>query len=50
MTIKELIAELNELIAEGVVNENAKVVDAELTDIFSVVESIDHDNEVVIYF
>ena len=50
MTIKELINELNELIANGDVNENARVRNAEDDDIFSIVESIDHNNEVVIYF
>jgi len=50
MTIKELIAELNELITDGIVDENARVVDSELTDIFSIVESINNDNTVVIYF
>lgn len=50
MTIKELIAELNELIADGEVNENAIVTDAEGNDIFSIVESVDNKNGVVIYF
>ncbi len=50
MTIGELIEELNAMIANGEVNENARVRNAEDDDIFSIVESIDHHNEVVIYF
>ena len=50
MTIKELIAELNELIADGEVNENAVVTNAEGDDIFSVVESEVNKNTIVIYF
>lgn len=50
MTIRELIEELNEMIANGEVNEDARVRNAEDDDIFSIVESIDHNNEVVIYF
>ena len=50
MTMRELIAELNELIADGEVNENAIVTNAEGDDIFSVVESMDNENGVVIYF
>lgn len=50
MTIRELIEELNEMVANGEVDENARVRNAEDDDIFSVVESIDNNNEVVIYF
>lgn len=50
MTIRELIEELNAMIANGEVNEDARVRNAEDDDIFSIVESIDHNNEVVIYF
>ena len=49
MTIRELINELNALIADGEVNAEARVVSAEGDDIFSVVEGV-YDNEVVIYF
>ena len=49
MTIRELINELNALIADGEVNAEARVVSAENDDIFSVVEGV-NDNEVVIYF
>lgn len=50
MTIRELIAELNEIIANGEVNENAIVTNAEGDDIFSIVESAYNENKVVIYF
>ena len=50
MTIRELIVELNELIADGEVNENALVRNAEGDDIFSIVESVDDKNAIVIYF
>ena len=50
MTIRELIAELNELVADGEVNENAIVINAEGDNIFSIVESVDNENGVVIYF
>ena len=48
MTIKELINELNELIINGDVNENAVVTNAELDNIFSVID--DNKNRVIIYF
>ena len=50
MTIRELIAELNELIVNGEVNENAIVTNAEGDNIFSIVESADNENGIVIYF
>ncbi len=50
MTIRELIEELNEMVANGEVNEEAIVTNAEGDDIFSVVESADNENGVVIYF
>ena len=50
MTIRELIEELNAMVANGEVNEDARVRSAEDDDIFSIVESVDHNNEVVIYF
>ena len=50
MTVKELIEELNAMVANGEVNEDARVKNAEDDDIFSVVESLYYDNEVVIYF
>ena len=50
MTIRELIEELNAMVANGEVNEDARVRNAEDDDIFSIVESADHNNEVVIYF
>ena len=49
MTIRELIEELNAMIANGEVNEDARVRNAEDDDIYSVVESV-RGNEVVIYF
>lgn len=50
MTIKELIAELNELIeTEENITENSRIRDADDCDVFSVVETIRGD-EVVIYF
>jgi hypothetical protein len=48
MTIRELIEELNTLVAEGM-DENARVRSAEDEDIFSITESVD-ENEVIIYF
>lgn len=48
MTIKELINELNELIINGDVNEDAIVTNAELDDIFSVIDG--NKNRVIIYF
>ena len=50
MTVKELIEELNAMVANGEVNEDARVKNAEDDDIFSVAESLYYDNEVVIYF
>lgn len=50
MTIRELIEELNEMVANGEVDENARVINADDNDIFSVVESANNNNEVVIYF
>lgn len=50
MTIRELIEELNAMVANGEVNADAIVTNAEGDDIFSVVESADNDNGVVIYF
>ena len=50
MTIRELIEELNAMVANGEVNENARIRNAEDEDIFSVVESVNNNNEVVIYF
>ena len=50
MTIRELIEELNAMVVNGEVNEDAIVTNAEGDDIFSVVESADNDNGVVIYF
>ena len=50
MTIRELIDELNAMVAEGVVDENARVRNAENDDIFSIAESVSNKNEVVIYF
>lgn len=50
MTIRELIEELNTMVANGEVNEDARIRNAEDDDIFSIAESIDHNNEVVIYF
>ena len=50
MTIRELIEELNAMIVNGEVNEDARVRNAEDDDIFSIVESADNENEVVIYF
>ena len=50
MTIRELIEELNAMVANGEVNEEAIVTNAEGDDIFSVVESADNENGVVIYF
>ena len=49
MTIRELIEELNAMVVNGEVNEDARVRNAEDDDICSVVESI-RENEVVIYF
>ena len=50
MTIRELIDELNAMVAEGVVDENARVRNAENDDIFSIAESVYFENEVIIYF
>ncbi len=50
MTIRELIEELNAMVANGEVDENARVRNAEDDDIYSVVESRQNENEVVIYF
>ena len=50
MTIRELIEELNAMIVNGEVNEDARVRNAEDDDIFSIAESADNENEVVIYF
>ena len=47
MTVKELIEELNEMIANGEVTEDARVRNAEDDDVFSI---IDGNNEVIIYF
>ena len=47
MTVKELIAELNEMITNEEITENARVRNAENEDIFSI---IDENNEVTIYF
>lgn len=46
MTIKEMIEELNALIANGEVNENAIVVNQEMDDIVSIVGNV---YEVIIY-
>lgn len=48
MTIKELIAELNEMVINGEVNENAKIINADMDNIFSIVDN--NEDEVVIYF
>ena len=50
MTIRELIDELNAMVAEGVVDENARVRNAENDDIYSICESVYFENEVIIYF
>lgn len=47
MTIKEMINELNEMIANNEVNEDAIIVNAERDKVFSIIEE---DNEVIIYF
>ena len=49
MSIRELIDELNALVADGEVTMDAIVVNAEGDDIYSVVEGI-RENKVVIYF
>ena len=49
MTVKEFIIELNKMIANGEITENAKIRNAEYDDIFSVVDRRGHD-EVIIYF
>ena len=50
MSIRELINELNAMVANGEVNEDARIFNAEGDDIFSIVESADNENGVVIYF
>lgn len=50
MTIRELIEELNEMVANGEVNEDARIRNAEDEDIYSICESVQNENEVVIYF
>ena len=50
MTIKELIEELNAMVANGEVNENARVRNAEDDDVYSIAESVRNENEVIIYF
>ena len=47
MTVKELIAELNAMVANGEIAEDARIRNAEDEDILSV---IDENNEVIIYF
>jgi len=50
MTVRELIDELNALVADGEVNIDAVVLNAEGDNIFSVCEGMCRDNEVIIYF
>ena len=50
MTIRELIDELNAMVAAGEVDENARVRNAEDDDICSICESVYFENEVIIYF
>lgn len=50
MTIRELIDELNAMVAAGEVDENARVRNAEDDDIFSICESVYSDNTVIIDF
>ena len=50
MTIRELIEELNAMVANGEVNVDARVRNAEDDSVESVVASVYNNNEVVIYF
>ena len=48
MTVKEMIAELNALIANGEINEDAIITNAEMDEAYSIVNN--NENEIVIYF
>ena len=50
MTIKELIEELNAMVANGEVNEDARVRNAEDDDVYSIAGDVRNENEVIIYF
>ena len=50
MTIRELIEELNAMVANGEVNEDARVRNAEDDDVYSICDSAQNENEVIIYF
>ena len=50
MTIKELIEELNAMVANGEVNEDARVRNAEDDDVYSIAGAVRNENEVIIYF
>lgn len=49
MTVRELINELNELVANEEITMDALVVNAEDDDIYSVIENA-KENKIVIYF
>lgn len=50
MTIRELIEELNAMVANGEVDENARIRNAEDDEVYSIAEGVNGNNEVVIYF